>query len=70
MDFILAFLCPGCGLMFIAGRYSGRISCSLFCGVWLLRGLLVLACIWESCIGLMPFPRFLGEVLSVLSLFG
>ena len=39
MDYVLVFLCPGCGLMFIAGRYVGRIACSPVCGVWLL-------CVW------------------------
>ena len=43
---------------------------TLFVGFGLLRGLLVLAIMWESCIGLMPFPRFLGEVLSDFALFG
>ena len=45
--------------------------CLLPCfGDWLLRGLLVLACLGGSCFGLMLFPRFFGEVLSVFSFSG
>ena len=27
LDYVLVLLCPGCGLMIIAGRYAGRFAC-------------------------------------------
>ena len=33
MDYVVVFLCPGCGLMFIAGQYVGRIACCLVVGI-------------------------------------
>ena len=43
MDYVLVFLCPGCGLsLSLVDMLVGLLGCPV-CGDWLLRGLLVLA---------------------------
>ena len=42
MDYVLVFLCPGCGLSLSLVSLVGLLGCPV-CGDWLLRDLLVLA---------------------------
>ena len=47
---------------------SGWFACCPICGDRLLRGLLVLACLWRSCFGLMPhFLGFRGGAVRLFS---
>ena len=60
----MVFLCPGCELKFIAGRYAVRFASCPVCGDSLLRGLLVLALHVGILFGLMPlFLGFRGGVV-------
>ena len=55
--------------MFIAGRYVGRIACSPFCGVWLLRVWLGLALYVGSLFRLMPFSYLFRGGVSLFFIF-